>query len=804
MVWLRLRSEWRRRRASLLALTLLVALVGSVVLATVAGSRRTRSSMERLDEVTRSVSATAVLAGDSLVLADDVLAMPEVEVGDRAYTVFVVPPDGYLPTAVSVDGQLGQTLQRDRVVRGRRARPTSPYEITLSEPLAARFELDVGGTLPIFLPDRRYVSCLFGEAPEEDAACVELDAFLSQQPPDSSRIEGEEVELEVVGVTRGIGDVAARSDDLVLLLLTPAFRDAHADADLQPAVFVRLRDGVTIEQFERALQDVVPNDAFADFFESSGVLAALDSTVSVLANGLLAFGAVAALAGVVAVAQAMARQAAVSAEERVALRSLGATRRTRAIDALAPLTIVAVAGAVLSLTGAWLLSPIMPIGIARRAEPAPGFLFDAPVLLLGGLSVALIVLGAAAIAAAWVVRRSPAGAARPWAFRGLSGSVPAAVGTRFALGRRRADRAVPMRSAMVGVAFAVAGVVAVGTFGAALTRLGDEARRYGYGWDVSISGGTVDDPARDDPAVSAQEDAQRIAADPDVQGVSRLWLGYRTRVAGRSVGAYAQRTYAGSAGFVIVDGRAPIGTGEVALGAKTLQHAGVGIGEIVDVEGRRLRVVGQALFPTTDDGYALADGALLSEADLIEFGALSENQGFTTMAVTLRRGADRERAFDRLQRLNRDEPVTLARVPAEVGQLEQIDQLPVVLAVFLSVVALLAVGHALVLTVRRRVGDLAVLRVIGCTPAQTRRTVAWLATTLALVGAIVGLPAGLFVGRAVWARIAHAYGVADDPAWPWLTVVFAVPVTLLLANLMAWWPGWRAARLRPAEALRTE
>jgi ABC-type antimicrobial peptide transport system permease subunit len=39
---------------------------------------------------------------------------------------------------------------------------------------------------------------------------------------------------------------------------------------------------------------------------------------------------------------------------------------------------------------------------------------------------------------------------------------------------------------------------------------------------------------------------------------------------------------------------------------------------------------------------------------------------------------------------------------------------------------------------------------------------------------------------------------------PLTAVLIAIPVTLLVANLIAAWPGWTAARLRPALALRTE
>lgn len=42
------------------------------------------------------------------------------------------------------------------------------------------------------------------------------------------------------------------------------------------------------------------------------------------------------------------------------------------------------------------------------------------------------------------------------------------------------------------------------------------------------------------------------------------------------------------------------------------------------------------------------------------------------------------------------------------------------------------------------------------------------------------------------------------PDVPLTAVLLAIPVTLALANLIAAWPGWTAARLRPALVLRAE
>ena len=57
------------------------------------------------------------------------------------------------------------------------------------------------------------------------------------------------------------------------------------------------------------------------------------------------------------------------------------------------------------------------------------------------------------------------------------------------------------------------------------------------------------------------------------------------------------------------------------------------------------------------------------------------------------------------------------------------------------------------------------------------------------------------MGRAVFA---DATGVASQATVDLPLVLLAIPVTLLLANVVAAWPGWTAARLRPATVLRAE
>ena len=571
LVLLRARSEWRRHFWTFVALTLLIGLVGSVVLTAVSGARRTRNSVERLDRTTRGFDAFIVFADGESKAGEAIAALPEVETAGRFSPMSLFNEQGYLPIVASIDGHIGDTLQRDRVMRGRRPNPRSALEIGLSEPLARHLRLEVGGRLPLTGISKEQSACVFGESTQGDPRCAAFQKSFYANPPDFSSFAGPRVTLRVVGITRGLGDIAARPGDLGLLFLTPAFyRAYHDDVATQPGMAVRFRSGATPEEFEAAVARVVRPGAIRDSSEITPVIDGLQSTVGVLANGLLAFAAAAGLAGFAAMTQAFARRAAALADEEAVLHSMGMTRGQLTLDSFAPLVPVAVAGALLSAIGGWLASPLMPIGTARRVEPHPGVHFDAAVLLGGGALIAVGAVGVAALSGLWVARRSERRAVRVRVTRGwMFRSVPATIGGRLALDNGRGRRGIPLRSAVSGVVLGVAGVVAVTTFGAGLTRLGHEPSRYGWAWDVAVSGERASDPDTPQPQPKAgstywDRQAARLVADRDVASVTHVWLGYQARVAGRTVKAFAERRYSGSTGFAIIAGRAPAGSSEVA------------------------------------------------------------------------------------------------------------------------------------------------------------------------------------------------------------------------------------------------
>ena len=85
-----------------------------------------------------------------------------------------------------------------------------------------------------------------------------------------------------------------------------------------------------------------------------------------------------------------------------------------------------------------------------------------------------------------------------------------------------------------------------------------------------------------------------------------------------------------------------------------------------------------------------------------------------------------------------------------------------------------------------------------------RACLAWQATTLAVVGLVVGVPLGVALGRVTWRLVADATPMVYVEPLAVVALLVVAPAALVVANLLAAVPGHRAARLRPAEVLRTE
>jgi hypothetical protein len=265
-------------------------------------------------------------------------------------------------------------------------------------------------------------------------------------------------------------------------------------------------------------------------------------------------------------------------------------------------------------------------------------------------------------------------------------------------------------------------------------------------------------------------------------------------------------------GPVAETGRVPSAPDEIMLGARTMRelHARIGARVPVSLAGGppvSYRVVGEGVFPSLSDALGLGTGAGATiEGFQRGLAPGVEPPPPQTAFIRFRPGVDKAKAIRELDRRvsATGNTVTVPNRPVDLVNFGRVQSLPVVLAALLGTLAVATLAHLLVTSIRRRRRDLAVLKTLGFSTGQVRSTVAWQATTLAAVAAVVGIPVGVAAGRWVWIVFAHQLGIVPRPAFPFLTMVAVGVATLAVANAVALVPGRAAARVRPAAALRAE
>ncbi len=157
-VWMLARSDLRRRWRSVIALTLLVGVAGAVVLALVAGARRTNTSLERFESYSRSADLEVTVGFPKAAQLRAFERSPGVKSVGRVYSFALLEQrtQQYFPLAAQMDRTFGTTVDRPVVVKGRLADQRSPDEIVVGEALAQQLHLGLGDRLHFdsYTPDQ--------------------------------------------------------------------------------------------------------------------------------------------------------------------------------------------------------------------------------------------------------------------------------------------------------------------------------------------------------------------------------------------------------------------------------------------------------------------------------------------------------------------------------------------------------------------------------------------------------------------------------------------------------------------------
>jgi ABC-type antimicrobial peptide transport system permease subunit len=799
----KLRAGWR----GWTALAVIVAIAGGAVLAAAAGASRTNSAYPRFLAQSRASDLLVAPLGGSGVNGYDqaVGALPGVAasatmVGMNAGPVTAKGAllDQDATTFASLDGRIGRTVDIPRMLAGRLPSRGAPQEVAVNQIAAGQLHLHVGSVLTMVAEDN------------------------SPHPRPVKLTE------HVVGifVTRGsVLPVTYNDRDAVVLASPALYRELGPNYEAFDGAYVTLKPGTSLATFSAAAE------ALAKRYPSTGgqVLIADEATQAATIERLIRPQAIAlalfalalALTALLIIGQVAARTLQAAAQDNGTLAALGMTRRQLFSASMAETAAATIAGALGAVAIAIAASPLTPIGPARLAEPHPGVSVNAGILATG--AVAIVVLLAARVAVtAWRLAgaRPAADVAEPSRRRPLLAErlslagvpLPAVTGVRFALDSGTGRAGVPVRSAMLGLAVAVAAVAGAGTFGANLLRLVGTPSLYGQDWNIAFEGQFG--------ALTPKQFTQITGHVPGITGITYGVHG--TVTIGTTVIpaiGLAPGTGPMTSSTVLI-GHPPATAGQIALGGSVLRQLGLRVGQTVEVntpEGnRRMLITGSAVFPYFGQGNFTptdaGEGAETTAAVLAPLAnAANGAGGYNFALVSFAPGPARQANIAAFQRawssfcavIQQDTCLVTDQRPNTVTNYAAIDATPVILAGVLAVLGLAVLAQFILASARRRRRDFALLKVLGMFRRELSAVAFWQVATVTAVALVVGVPLGIAGGRWAWQLFANQAGLPTDAITP-LPVLWMIPATLLVAALIALPPARSVARVPAAATLRSE
>jgi putative ABC transport system permease protein len=263
-------------------------------------------------------------------------------------------------------------------------------------------------------------------------------------------------------------------------------------------------------------------------------------------------------------------------------------------------------------------------------------------------------------------------------------------------------------------------------------------------------------------------------------------------------------------GFTIDDGRAPESSGEVVIDRGSADDTGYQVGDQVPIQTRsaseEYELVGIARFGNADSpgGATYALWTLEEAQELV-----GEPGKFDSIGVVGEEGLSQTEVARSVQdELAADEDsgleVLTGEEITEESQSDLKDQLSFI-TVFLLVFAIVAVVvgtfviyNSFSIIVAQRGREMALMRAVGASRRQVRRSVFVEALAIGILGSIIGFVLGLGVASVLVNLFDLPGSLVVRPNAAIIALLVGVVVTLVSALV----PAWRASRVPPVAAMR--
>ncbi len=780
-------GDIRRRWKSLVIVGLLIGLTAGFALSTLAGERRTNSALIRLTQQTHAPDAVVFPSQVGTFQPNwaPLAARPEVAKLAVWNLLFgnVNGQQGGLLFG-SADGTYLGSVDKPVVVRGRMFNPAASNEMVLDEN-AAKDGPPVGAT-------------------------ITFQPYAPDQPETTGQPRGPKVTMHVVGVVRTVPQFLFASDGQALV--SPGFMVRYGSQilDLQNADVVLRHGSADVGALRRDMNRLVaPGAPVLDVHATSR---RVNTTLAVERIALLLLAAAVILGGGILVAQTLGRSASAIDDDALAMRSMGMTRNDLGIATGLSHLVPAVIAGVATFGVALVASDRFPVGMGRRLDPDVGYHIDWT-MVGPGIAVTMLALLGASVFVGRRDRTDRRNAARSsTAPKKLRLLLPASagIGTTMAFESGRGRARVPVVPALLAAVVAVVGVVATLGIDRGISSALDNPNLAGVAWDAGVTPNPDAETGRNispqlarlvqiGPVIKAA-----AIVDRDVLNVGRI-----------GVPTFSVRPVTGESSttisFTRTSGRAPRGLREAAIGPATARELHVAVGDTITIgtPSTRVQIVGESLFP--DDVHAEFDEGLWLapkqfDAIVPPIGLQTESGDARVVAVRFGLGTDLQSNVGHLRRelgpLAQD--VAPPHSPDELTNLGNVRALPHLLAVFLGLIAVAALGSVLMSSTRMRQHDFAVFRALGMTRGGVRLVLSSQATAIALFGVTLGIPLGLAAGRIGWRTITERVPLSDVAPLALVGALLLVPATIIVANLLALWPGRVALSRVLGKELRSE
>ncbi len=635
-------------------------------------------------------------------------------------------------------------------------------------------------------------------------------------------------------------------------------RDLFTDGEHASTLAVAADEGVSETVLTERVAAVLPEGVVArtgtEVKEASK--SQFQQALSFINAFLSAFGVIALVVGSFIIANTFSMVVAQRSRELALLRAVGASRGQVARSVAAEALVVGVVGSALGLLGglglSWgltrllsalgsgipvtgqqlspttvlvtmgvgvgvtLLAAMLPARRAGRVAPVEAMRGEfatpganhVPRLVAGAvtglLGVALTVMGVTGDSAVWlglgflgvaatVVVLSPVVA--PGAFRVLSVVVARPFGSIGRMAQGNAARN-PRRTAATALSLALGLALVTGfaVLGASTKASMEDIANAGMKWDYVV-GGVEMQPI---PAAAAQ-------AVDDVPGTRTATMTMAPAMVGdeASYGLALTGELDRVVDLAVVDGQASLTPTTMLATQDAADHFGWHVGDSVTLEAPGRDSVSLTLAGTYDSEYFtpwIVDGTTLDRLvaeqnrETLQTFVMEDGAGTASLEAEL----DDAVAPFHIVTVDDREAFT-------AGLTRQVDIMLGVLYGLLAlavVISVLGIVNTLGLSVVERRREIGMLRAVGMLRSQVRGALYVESVLISVYGALIGLALGLGFGY-LFAR-----GLVDDgltiTAVPWLQALAFLVVAAAVGVLAALWPGHRAARTRPLEAIAAE